>query len=204
MKKNVNKKVLTIAETAVLVAIVILMAFTPLGYLKIGPLSITFLPIPVAVGAIVLGPVGGAILGAAFGLTSFLQCLGIGPDAPLGMLIFQVNPWLAGITCIVPRILEGFFSALVFRAFSRKEKNPISYTAASFTAPFTNTVLFVGSLVLFYGNNEKVKEFFGVERVFEIIVAIVTINALIELVVCTAVGAVVADALRKVHGKLER
>ena len=37
MKKNVNKKVLTIAETAVLVAIVILMAFTPLGYLKIGP-----------------------------------------------------------------------------------------------------------------------------------------------------------------------
>ena len=51
-------------------AILLLMAYTPLGYLNIGPLAITFNVIPVAISAITLGPVGGAIAGAVFGLTS--------------------------------------------------------------------------------------------------------------------------------------
>ena len=53
--------------------ILFLMAYTPLGYLNIGPLAVTFNVIPVAVCAIVLGPTGGAIAGAVFGLTSFMQ-----------------------------------------------------------------------------------------------------------------------------------
>ena len=58
--------------------ILFLMAYTPLGYLNIGPLAVTFNVIPVAVCAIVLGPTGGAIAGAVFGLTSFMQAMGIG------------------------------------------------------------------------------------------------------------------------------
>lgn len=57
-------------------AILLLMAYTPLGYLNIGPLAISFNVIPVAISAVVLGPVGGAVAGAIFGLTSFLQCIG--------------------------------------------------------------------------------------------------------------------------------
>ena len=47
-------------------AILLLMAYTPLGYLNIGPLAVTFNMIPVAVAAITLGPVGGAVTGAVF------------------------------------------------------------------------------------------------------------------------------------------
>ena len=61
-----------------MIAILLLMAYTPLGYLNIGPLAITFNIIPVAISAITMGPVGGAIAGAVFGLTSFGQCIGIG------------------------------------------------------------------------------------------------------------------------------
>jgi uncharacterized membrane protein len=57
--------------------ILLLMAYTPLGYLNIGPLAITFNVIPVAIAAITLGPAGGAAIGAVFGMTSFLQCIGI-------------------------------------------------------------------------------------------------------------------------------
>ena len=60
------------------------MAYTPLGYLNIGPLAVTFNVIPVAVCAIVLGPTGGAIAGAVFGLTSFMQAMGIGGVSALG------------------------------------------------------------------------------------------------------------------------
>ena len=52
----------------------LVMAFTPLGYFQTMGLSITFLTVPVAVGAIILGPKGGAICGLAFGITSFMQC----------------------------------------------------------------------------------------------------------------------------------
>ena len=58
--------------------ILLLMAYTPLGYLNIGPLAITFNVIPVAIAAITLGPAGGAAIGAVFGMTSFLQCIGTG------------------------------------------------------------------------------------------------------------------------------
>ena len=72
-----NKKFTTsqITLLGLMIAILLLMAYTPLGYLNIGPLAITFNIIPVAISAITMGPVGGAIAGAVFGLTSFGQCM---------------------------------------------------------------------------------------------------------------------------------
>ena len=61
------------AETALLTAIVILMAFTPLGYLRIGITQITFIVVPVAVGAVLLGPKAGAFLGLVFGISSLMR-----------------------------------------------------------------------------------------------------------------------------------
>lgn len=62
---------------AILIAIILVMAFTPLGYLKTAGLEITFIQVPVIVGAILMGPTAGAILGGVFGLTSFIQCFGL-------------------------------------------------------------------------------------------------------------------------------
>ena len=52
-----------LVEMALLVAIILLMAFTPIGYIKTAGLEITLIVIPVAVGAVTLGPAAGAILG---------------------------------------------------------------------------------------------------------------------------------------------
>ena len=71
-----------------LTAILLVLSMTPLGYLNIGPLAISFNMIPVAVGAAALGPVGGAVLGAVFGMTSFLQCLGIGGSRRRGCCFY--------------------------------------------------------------------------------------------------------------------
>lgn len=61
-------------ELALMVAVILVMSLTPLGYIRTPGLSITLLTVPVAVGAIILGPVGGLICGLTFGLTSFYQC----------------------------------------------------------------------------------------------------------------------------------
>ena len=74
-----TKKKFTTSQLTVLglmSGVLLLMAYTPLGYLNIGPLAISFNVIPVAVSAVVLGPAGGAVAGAIFGLTSFGQCIG--------------------------------------------------------------------------------------------------------------------------------
>ena len=78
MKKNVN--VQRMAEIALLTAIVLILAFTPLGYLKTPwGVEITFIVVPVAVGSVILGPTAGAFLGLVFGMTSFVQCFGASP-----------------------------------------------------------------------------------------------------------------------------
>ena len=53
MKKN---KTLEMVQLAVLIAIMLILAFTPLGYLRIGPLAISLMTIPVVIGAMILGP----------------------------------------------------------------------------------------------------------------------------------------------------
>ena len=89
--------------------IIFVMAFTPLGYFQTMGLSITFLTVPVAVGAIILGPKGGAICGLAFGITSFMQCFGMGA---FGTMLFSINPLGTAFVCIVPRLLEGLLCGL--------------------------------------------------------------------------------------------
>ena len=79
---------------AMLGGILLVMSFTPLGYLNIGPLAISLNMIPVAIGAVALGPGGGAILGAIFGITSCLHCVGIGGTSYMGMLLFEISPVL--------------------------------------------------------------------------------------------------------------
>ena len=69
-----KEKIRKMTVTAVLAALIVVLSFTPLGYLKIGVVSITFIMIPVVIGAVMEGPATGALLGLVFGATSFIQC----------------------------------------------------------------------------------------------------------------------------------
>ena len=88
MKKKFETK--RMVEMALLIAIILLMAFTPIGYIKTMGLEITLIVIPVAVGAVTLGPAAGAILGGVFGLTSFIQCFGM---SAFGSMLLGINPF---------------------------------------------------------------------------------------------------------------
>ena len=64
MKNRTNVRWLT--QLALLAAILLVMNYTPLGYLQLGPLSASLLTVPVAIGAMTMGPMAGAILGGMF------------------------------------------------------------------------------------------------------------------------------------------
>lgn len=124
-----NKKFTTsqITLLGLMIAILLLMAYTPLGYLNIGPLAITFNIIPVAISAITMGPVGGAIAGAVFGLTSFGQCIGIGGTSLMGVTLFGINPFLAFVQRFIPRLVDGLLLGYIFQGVRRKSKKYLSF-----------------------------------------------------------------------------
>ena len=61
-----SRPIVELSMLALFTALILLMSFTPLGYLKTVGVEISFLMVPVAAGAVLLGPVGGMILGAVF------------------------------------------------------------------------------------------------------------------------------------------
>ncbi len=192
MADRTNKvKIQRLAIDAVMTALIAVLAFTPVGYLKIGPVSITFISIPVVIGAILNGPVSGAFLGFVFGMTSFLQCFGL--DA-FGTALFNINPFYTAVMCLLPRILMGFLCGLIYKALAKKTKHSVlNFSVTSLAGGILNTVFFVGTLVLLFGKSDYLRQF-G-ENIPVIIGALVTVNAVIEWIVCLVIGTAVSKAL---------
>ncbi len=195
MKKNFKPKELTLM--GLLTAVLLVMSFTPIGFLTIGPLAITLNMIPVAIGAIALGPKGGAVLGAVFGITSFLQCVGIGGTSPMGVILFEINPALAFVQRFVPRLLMGILTAYIFK-FAKKTmgSTPASYVSG-FCAAFFNTALFMSFLVLLFGNTEYMTELMNGKNVIVFICTFVGINAVFEMLASTVLTGIIVKALEK-------
>ncbi len=189
-------RTVNLTVTAALMAIIIVMTFTPLGYLNIGIVEITFLTIPVAIGAIVCGPACGTFLGGVFGATSFIQCLGIGRPSPFGMALFSINPVSTVLICFVPRILAGLLAGLIFKAFNKKS-GTVSYAVTSLATGVFNTLFFVLILITCFKQESLTGLQLG-ENILEIIGAIITVNSLIEWVVCLVVGLAVSKALNAI------
>lgn len=195
--KTQKNNVRNLATIAMLSGILLLMSFTPLGYLNIGPLAISFNMIPVAIAAIAMGPVYGAILGGMFGLTSFLQCVGFGGISAMGAILFEISPVLAFIQRFVPRVLAGLLSGYVYMGC----KKAIGHTWASFITGFCaalfNTALFMAALVLLFGHTEYMQDLIGGKNVILFICGFVGINAVFEMIADTLVVGVVGKAMEK-------
>ena len=123
MKNRTNVRWLT--QLALLAAILLVMNYTPLGYLQLVPLSASLLTVPVAIGAMTMGPLAGAILGGIFGATSFIQM--VEGKSAMGAALFSVNPFGAFVVSFVARVLEGLCAALIFNAL--RTMSPASTTA---------------------------------------------------------------------------
>ncbi len=199
MNSNTRRsKTLHLTQLALLTAILLLMAFTPLGYLRIGALSITFLTIPVVIGATVLGTIDGSFLGLVFGITSYAQCFGI--DA-FGTTLCGINPFYTAVMCIVPRVLIGPVSSgllhllnkVIKTDFHHVGRRMVKYMLCCLAGAMTNTVLFVSLFVGLFGQTEF---FWSLgNSVLEVVGVLVTVNAVVEALVCTFVGGAIAERL---------
>ena len=193
----------TIAEYAVFIAIILVMRITGLSSIPVGPLVMTLTMIPIAIGAMLLGPLGGAVLGMVFGFTSLYDAM-IGKAAMTGFF-FQISPFHTFVLCVVTRTLVGALTGWLFRAYRKLDKKHIwCYFAGGLTAPVLNTVLFMGYIVLVFYHTEFVQNMVaskGAVNPLMFVVLVVGVQGLVEwLTGCIVGGGVakpVAHALKR-------
>lgn len=146
--KTRREKTLHLVQLAMLLALVVVLQLTGAS-LPIGLIPLTFVLIPIVVGAFLLGPTEGAILGFAFGLITVIQT----PANPFLMVFFDANPVLYVILALLKATLAGFLSGLIYKGLNKlfNEKYKIlSTTIASISAPIINTGVFAAGMLIFF------------------------------------------------------
>ena len=148
-----------IAIAGIMGALCIAMAFTPIGYIPLGPTKATIIHIPVIVAAILEGPLVGGIVGLIFGLSSILNALFF----PTITSYVFLNP----LVSVLPRILVGLVAYYVFALF-KKLKKPISISLL--------TLMFFG--IGYYLLSQSINNFnegnifYGIFNIFLLIVVL--------------------------------
>lgn len=195
MNKKTNIHVLV--RLAVLIAIILLLEITNLGYIRMpSGLELTILQVPVLVGAIVMGPAAGAVLGGVFGLTSFWQC--ISSKSAFGAVLLGINPIYTFIVCVVSRVLMGWLCGLIFKALYQIDKTKlVSFACASLSGAVLNTLFFMSSLILLFGSTEFIMGIRGDLAILPFLVAFVGFQGLIEAIVCFVVGTAISKGIYK-------
>ena len=191
-----------LAQLALLAAIEIVMKLIGLGSVPVGPLYMSFLTLPIAVGAMTMGPAAGAILGGVFGAVSFKDAVAGGGG--LTNMLFQISPINTFILCVVMRVLMGLCVGLLFLALRRADrKKNWCYFGGALSAPLLNTLFFMGYIVLVFYKTEYIQGLVtakGAANPLMFVVLLVGVQGLIEAVVCCAAGGVITRAVASFLG----
>lgn len=137
--KKLNTKMLV--KVGLLSAITIVMGVTGVGFIPIHPFKLTIMHIPVIIGAILEGPLAGALIGMMFGLFSIYQNL----MNPTVVSFAFYNP----LVSIMPRILIGISAYYVYKLFSRFNEGAGTVLGAA-VGSLTNTVGVLSMIYIFY------------------------------------------------------
>jgi uncharacterized membrane protein len=103
--------------------------------------ALTIMHVPVIIGAILEGPIVGAVVGLIFGGFSLLQA-SIAPTGPAD--VWFTNP----LVSITPRLFIGPVAWLAYRAFRRWFEAP-SFAISGIAGSLANTVLVLGVIEAF-------------------------------------------------------
>ena len=148
-----KNQILQMTQAAMIIAILILLQITGIGFIMVPPVSFTIMHIPVIIGAVIMGPYWGALFGGIMGLSSLINASfrGTSPVDLAFSPFYSGSPISSIIMSVVVRILIGLVAGLVFKALVKHSANDIiSAVIAAFLATLTNTAGVMGCLWLLF------------------------------------------------------
>ena len=196
-------------SVALMAAIVIVLANTPLGMIQLPIIKATTVHIPVILGAILLGPGAGAILGAVFGICSLVS----NTMAPT-LLSFAFSPFLS--TTGIPgalkaiwisvgcRILIGVVAGWLWVLFTKIKLNQfIALPIVGFVGSMVNTVTVMGSIYFLFAQQYAQAKEVALTAVFGLVMGTVTASGIPEAIAAAilvlALGKVLVVVFRKMN-----
>ena len=190
-------------SVGLMAAIVIVLANTPLGMIQLPIVKATTVHIPVIIGAILLGPTAGAILGGVFGVCSLIS----NTMAPT-LLSFAFSPFMSttGIIGAIKaiwvsvgcRILIGLAAGWLWRLLKKIKLNQIvALSITGFVGSMVNTVAVMGSIYLLFAQQYAQAKDVAVTAVWGLIMGTVTASGIPEAIAAAVLVAVVTKVLLK-------
>ena len=190
-----NKKTTNMVIFSMLLAIEVVMSFTPLGFLRIGLLSVTMLHIPVIICAMALDKKYGAALGFVMGFCSFYNAT-FSPTitsfcfTPFFSMGGVEGNWTSLLIAFIPRIALGYGAGAIYERL--KSKNGRTAAALSgLSGALINTIGVLGGIWIFF--KEPYEAVLG-NTIVALLMTTVGVNSIAEAVV----GVIAAMAVHTV------
>ncbi len=189
---------------AFFLAIELILLFTPLGFLRIGPLSATLMHIPVIIIAITMGRKYGCALGLIFGLCSVWNAT----FAP-GVTSFCFSPFItignvsgnftSLVIALVPRVLIGFSAASVYTFGIKHFHNESgAVIAGALSGALTNTVLVLGFIMIFFGHEYASALSIPYQTLISVLLGVIFTNGIAEAIIACIITWMVYKALKPI------
>lgn len=200
---------------ALFTAVILLMAFTPLGLIDMPLIKATILHVPVIIGSILLGPRAGAYFGLVFALSSLVK----NTIAP-ALLSFAFSPLIpvpgagrgslwALVICIVPRVLTGVLPYYVYRLLRRvlagkTGHQSLPFIVAGAVGAIVNTVLVMGMIGTLMADAFAAAKGISLDGVSAAIAGVVLANGVPETIVAAVLTPAVCAPLMRVFPSYQR
>ncbi len=188
-----------IAYLAVLLALVIVLQIWA-SAIPVGQTGATlnFSLVPIVLGAILLGPLGGMFLGLACGIVVLIQVIVLAGN-PFYLAIWTNSPVVTTFTCIVKTTAAGLVAGIVYRLIAKKN-SLVAVFVASALVPVINTGLFIVGCLCMSGTIGDFGGVGGFDLFVFILVGLVSFNFFIEF----AINLALSPAIHRVVTVVER
>lgn len=189
------------AMLAMFCGIILAMGLTGIGIIPLPVINATTMHIPVILGAIIMGPAAGAVLGGVFGICSIWA----NTTAP-GLLAFAFSPFMTteGLPGVFKslwiamgcRILTGVIAGWLWRGMKKVIKE--DFLALPITAAVSticHTTLVMGSIYFLLAQQYAQAKNVALSAVFGLVMGTVTASGIPEAIAAAVLVTVIGKAL---------
>ncbi len=178
--KQKTSNIHRLTRVGILIAVVVVLQLLPI---KFGPVEINLALIPIVLGALLYGPLTGALLGAIDGIVILLL--------PGTGAFLSFNMICTILMCLLKTGLAGLVAGFIYKGVRRFDET-VGVTIASFPAPIVNTGIFIaGVLTIFRGMFEGMASEQNLTMIQFVIATFITTNFLIEIIVTMVLSPVI-------------
>ena len=198
------------AMLAMLCAVLLVMGMTGIGFIPLPVIKATTMHIPVILGAVLLGPAAGGVLGALFGLCSIWA----NTTSP-GLLAFAFSPFMSteGLVGVLKslwialgcRILLGVMAGWLWKGLHKLlKKDYLALPITAALATLCHTILVMGSIYLLLAQQYAQAKNVGISAVFGLILATVTASGIPEAIAAAILVTVIGKALLRLLERMRK